>query len=139
MSSRGKGRRRIPMAARASHQLKAVIAVDIHSQHEAVCQSIKSLRDTAATLLASEKPTKRARRELLDTADTILSLQIDVQQAIPKIMPYNCTKYAVGRLQSESNSLHKTKENESTPCENLRSRFFHLYDHAIPLTENRSQ
>ena len=52
MSSRGKGRRRLPMAARASRQSKATIAVDIHSQHEAVCESIKSLRDTAATLLA---------------------------------------------------------------------------------------
>ena len=78
MSSRGKGRCRLPMAARASRQSKAVIAVDIHSQHKAVCESIKSLRDTAATLLASEKPTKHARRELLDTYDTLLSLQSDV-------------------------------------------------------------
>ena len=95
MSSRGKGRRRLLMAARARRQSKAVIAVDIHSQHEAVCESIKSLRDTAATLLAYEKPTKRARRELLDTADALLSMQSNVQQAIPKLVPSNCTKYAV--------------------------------------------
>ena len=62
-----------------------------------------------------------------------------MQQAIPKLTPSNCTKYAVGRLQSESNSVHKTNENESAPRENLRARFFHLYGHAIPLTENRSQ
>ena len=62
MSSRGKVRRWLPMVARASRQSKAVIAVDIHSQHEAVCESIKSMRDTAATVLASEKPTKRAQR-----------------------------------------------------------------------------
>ena len=62
MSSRGKVRRRLPMFARASRQSKAVIAVDIHSQHEAVCESIKSMCDTAATVLASEKPTKRAQR-----------------------------------------------------------------------------
>ena len=139
MSSKGKGRSRLPMSTRASRQSKSAIAVDIHSQHEAVCESIKSLRDTAATLLASEKPTKRARRELLDTADTLLSLQSNVQQAIPKLMPYNCTKYAVGRLQSESNRLHKTNENESAPRENLRAIFFHLCGHAIPLPENRSQ
>ena len=74
MSSRGKGRRRLPMAVCASRQSKAAITVDTHSQHEAVCESIKSMRDTAATVLASEKPTKRARRDLLDTADTLLSL-----------------------------------------------------------------
>ena len=102
MSSICKGRRGLPMAACASRQSKAVIAVDIHSQHEAVCESIKSLRDTAATLLASEKPTKRVRRELLNTADTLLSLQSDVQQEIPNLMPSNCTKYDVGRLKSES-------------------------------------
>ena len=62
------------MDACASRQSKAAIAVDVHSQHEVVCESINSLRDTAATLLASEKPTKRACRELLDTADTLLSL-----------------------------------------------------------------
>ena len=129
----GKGRRGLPMAACASRQSKSVIVVDIHSQNESVCESIKSLRDTAATLLAYDKPTKRARRELLDTADTILSLKSDVQQAIPKLMPFNCTKYTVGRLQSESNRVHKTNENESAPRENLRARFFHLCGHAIPL------
>ena len=89
------------MAACASRQSKSVIVVDIHSQNESVCESIKSLRDTAATLLAYDKSTKRARRELLDTADTILSLQSDVHQAIPKLVTSKCTNYAVGRLQSE--------------------------------------
>ena len=139
MSSRGKGRRRLLMAARASRQSKAAIAVDIHSQHEVVCESIKSLSVTAATILDYEKPTKRVHRELLDTADTILSLQSDVQQAIPKLMPSNFTKCAVGRLQYESNRVHKTDENESAPCDNLRARLFHLCGHAITLPENRSQ
>ena len=79
MSSRGKGRRRLPMAVRASRQSKAAITVDTHSQHEAVCESIKSLRDTAAMPLDFEKPTKRALRELLETANTLLSLQSDMQ------------------------------------------------------------
>ena len=74
MPNRGKGRCRLPMTALASRQSKAAIAVDIHSQHEAVCESIKSLRDTVATLLASEKPTKHARKELLNTADILLTL-----------------------------------------------------------------
>ena len=127
------------MAACASRQSKAAISVDIHSQHEAVCESIKSLHDTADTLLASEKPIKRACRELLDTADTLLSLQSDVQQAIPKLMPSNCTKYAVGRLHYESNRVHKTNENESAPRENLRAIFFHICGHDIPLPGDRSQ
>ena len=54
-------------------------------------------------------------------------------------MPSNCTKYAVGRLQSESNRVKKTNENEPVPHENLRARFFYLCDNAIPLPENRSQ
>ena len=106
MSSRGKGRRRLPKAARAILQSKAVIAVDIHSQHEAVCESIKSLRDTGATLLASEKPTKRVRRELLDTADTLLSLQSDVQQAIPKLMPSNIVLFTDRRHELRDRLLH---------------------------------
>ena len=139
MYIRGKGRRRLPMAVRASRQSKAAITVDTHSQHEAVCESIKSLRDTAATLLASEKPTKYVRRDMLDTDDTLLSLLSDVHQAIPKLVPSNCKNYAVGRLQSESNRVHKTNENESAPRENLRARFFRLCGHVIPLPENRSQ
>ena len=58
MSSRGKGPHRFPMAAFTSRQSKAAIAVDIYSQHEVLCESIKFLRDRAATLLASEKPTR---------------------------------------------------------------------------------
>ena len=54
-------------------------------------------------------------------------------------MPSNSTKYAVGRLKSESNRVHKTNKNESAPRENLRSRFFHICGHAIPLPDNRSQ
>ena len=62
MSIRGKGRCRLPMAAHASRQSKAATAVDINYQHEAVCERIKSLRDTAAMLLDYEKPIKCARR-----------------------------------------------------------------------------
>ena len=121
------------MDVRASHESKDAIAVDIHSQHEAVCESIKSLHDTGATLLAYERPTKRAHRDLLDKSDTLLSLQSDVQQTILKLIPSHCTKYTVGRLHSESNRVHKTNEKKSAPRENFRARFFHLYGHAIPL------
>ena len=98
MSSRGRRRRRLPMAALASRQSKAAIAVDVQSQHEALSNSIQLLRATAATILEAEKPTKRARKELLDTADTLLSLQGVVLQEIPKLIPSNCTKYSINRL-----------------------------------------
>ena len=109
MSDKGRGHRRLPMAAHASRQSKAAIAVTIHSQHIEVCNSIRSLRDAAATLLASENPMKRARRELLVTADTLLSLQGDVQQKIPNLMPSNCTKYSIRRLQSEADRIQMKK------------------------------
>ena len=72
MPRKSKEHRQLPMANRQS---KASVAVGVQSQYEVVCENIRSLRDTAATLLASEKPTKRARKEILDTANAFLSLQ----------------------------------------------------------------
>ena len=54
-------------------------------------------------------------------------------------MPSDCTKYSLNRLQSESNRLEKTNENESAPRDNMRIRYFSIYGHSIPLPENRFQ
>ena len=139
MSSRGRRRRRLPMAALASRQSKAAIAVDVQSQHEALSNSIQLLRATAATILESEKPTKRARKELLDTADTLLSLQGVVLQEIPKLIPSNCTKYSINRLQSESNHAQKTNESSVLPRDNMRTRYYNICGHEIPLPKNKHQ
>ena len=137
MSGKGRRNRRcLPMASLAGRQSKAAITVDIRSQHKEVCDNIRSLRDTAAELLACDKPTKRARKELLDTADTLLLLQDDVQQKVPKLLPSDCTKYSLNRLQSASNRLEKTNEHESAPRDNMRVQYFSICGHNIPLPEN---
>ena len=138
MSGRGRGHRRLPMAAAYVRKSKASIAVDIHSQHKVVCANILSLRDSAADLLASEKPSKRARKELLGYADTLLSLQGDIQQKILSLMPSECTKYSVTRLQSESNRLAKT-EYKSASRENLRPRFLCVKGYEFALPANRTK
>ena len=109
MSSKGKGRRRLPMAARVICQSKAATVVNVENQNAELREGIQSLRDSAASLLDSENPTKRARKMIMDTADTLLSLQNDVQQKIPHLVPSDCTKYAVKRLQSISNYEKKVQ------------------------------
>ena len=86
------------MAARDSRQSKAAIAVSVQNQNTDVHTGIQAIRDTAVSLLAVDNPSKRARKELLDSANTLLSLQSDVEKDIPSLIPSTCTKYAVKRL-----------------------------------------
>ena len=138
MSSKPKGRR-LPMAARDSRQSKATIAVAVQNQNIDVRAGIQSLRDTAISLLASDNPTKRARKELLDTANTLLVLQSDVEQKIPDLVPSTCMKYAVNRLQSDSNQQRKTCDEVTPPRDNMRVRFFSVVGRLIKLPQNRVQ
>ena len=68
MSDKGRGHHRLPMAAHASRQSKAAIAVTIQSQHREVCNSIRSLRDTA---LSKYIDIGQLTRLLILTADSI--------------------------------------------------------------------
>ena len=74
MPNKGKGHYRLPMAAHFSQQSKAATVVDIQYQNIEVHQGIQSLRNPTASLFDSENPTKRARKMVMDTADTLLSL-----------------------------------------------------------------
>ena len=47
---------------------KAAITIDIQSNNETVADTIVSLRNTAESLLESAVPSKRQKKQLLDTA-----------------------------------------------------------------------
>ena len=130
MSDQEKGHRR---------QSKAALCVDLQTQNRAVCEQIKSLRDTAVTLLDSEKPTKRARKELLDTAQSLLSLQNGIDEKIPALVPSCCTKYSLNRLHAVNNYHIKTSSNVCAPRDNMRPRTFKIGGESFPLPKNKVQ
>ena len=139
MSSKGKRRCRLPMAAHVIRRSKAATIVHVLKQNVEVREGIQSLRDSAASFLDSENPTKRARRMMMDTADTLLSLQGDMQQKIPQLVPSDCTKYAVERLQSISNYEKKVYDDVAPPRQNMRERYFYVAGRSIVLPINRIQ
>ena len=55
-------------------QSKAQFAVALQVHSRSINDQLKTLRDTAASLLEAEAPTKRQRRELLNSAESLLSL-----------------------------------------------------------------
>ena len=117
---------------------KAALAVTINSDNNVVNAGMQQLCDSAKALLDTENPTKRQRKQLLDTAQTLLSLQGDVQQKVPSLVPSNCTQYAVGRLTSVANRQAVTPHCLA-PRPNMRQRYFSVCNHDIPLPLNRSQ
>ena len=130
MSEQGKGRHR---------QSKAALCVDLQTQNRAVCEHIQSFCDTAVTLLDSEKPTKRARKDLLDTAQSLLSLQNGIDEKIPALVLSCCTKYSQNRLHAVNNHQTKTFSNVCAPRDNMRSRTFEIGGDSFPLPNNKVQ
>ena len=127
MSNKGKGKpkvRRLSIAAHGSCQSKAAIVVNVQNHNVDVHASIFLLRDSVASLLASDNSTKQACKEMLNTTNTHLTLQGDVKQKIPELIPSTCTKYAVNCLQSDSNYEKKTHGEVTQPCDNMRVRYF---------------
>ena len=139
MSSKRKGRRRLPMSALVIRQSKASTVVNVQNQNAEVREGIQSLRDSAASLIDSENPTKRARKMIMDTADTLLFLQEDMQQKIPQLVASDCTKYAVERLQSISNYEKKVHNDVTPPRQNMRLRYFYVAGRSIVLPHNKIQ
>ena len=105
----------------------AALAVTINSDNNVVNACMQQLCNLAKALLESEHPTKRQRKQLLDTAETLLSLQGDVQQKVPSLVPSNCTQYAVGRLTSVVNRQAVTPH-YLAPRPNMRQRYFTDFD-----------
>ena len=120
-------------------QSKAQLAVDLQTQNHSICDQIKSLRDTAASVLESEAPTKRIRKELLDTAESLLVLQSSVQAKIPELVPKDCTKYSLKRLHAANNHNVKMQFDVRPPRENMRVRIFTIAGKEFPLPANTTQ
>ena len=141
MSSKRKGCRRLSMSARVIRQSKASTLVNVQNQNVEVHEGIQSLCDSAASLLEvyPESPTKRARKKIMDTADTLLYLQEDMQQNIPQLVPSDCTKYAIGSLQSVSNYKQKVHNDVTPPRQNMRLRYFYVAGRSIVLPDNKIQ
>ena len=51
---------------------KAVIAVDVQNNNRSITEGIRDLCARAESLVESQVPTKRMRKSLLDSAETLL-------------------------------------------------------------------
>ena len=118
-------------------QSKAQLAVGMLNQNRTICDQIITLRDTAESILYTEAPAKRQRKELLATAETLLSLQNTVGEQIPELVPKDCTKYSINCIIADSTHLIKTQSNVCAPRENMRVRTFLIGKQEYPLPENK--
>ena len=118
-------------------QSKAQLAVGIMNQNRTISGQIIALRDTAESILYTEAPTKRQRKELLATAETLLSLQNTVEEQIPELVPKDCTKYSINRIIADSTHSFQTQSNVCAPRENMRVRTFFIGKQEYPLPENK--
>ena len=71
---------------------KADITVEIQTDNRAIGEGIVSLRDAAESILGSAAPTKRQRKLLVETAESLLALQNSVVGKIPDLIPDECTQ-----------------------------------------------
>ena len=79
---------------------KASMTVDLQVDGQAVEVGISRIRDVAQAMLDSEVPTKRQRKALVDTAESLLALKKAVVDKIPNIVPNDCTNYSLARIHS---------------------------------------
>ena len=80
---------------------KTVITVGIQSDNRAVADGIQLIRDKAECLLSTQSPTKKQRKELLESAKSLLQLQASVVQKLPDLIPEECSKYSLKCISSE--------------------------------------
>ena len=62
MAGKGRGNWCLPMVTNIRQQSKKAISVDIQYQDKTLYTSIRSIHNMAATVLASERPTKYTQR-----------------------------------------------------------------------------
>ena len=118
---------------------KAAITVSLQEDNRDVSNGIQSICDSAHSLLNSQHPTKRQRKELLTTAQSLLELHTSVEEQIPSLLPTECTKCTVQHIQSESEYKRKTRNDVSVSRNSLRVRHFEISGARIALPENRVQ
>ena len=115
---------------------KADMTVGIQTQGRAVSQGLVSICDSDRVLLQSEGPKKRHRKSLLKAAESLIQLQKSVVEKIPSLVPSDCTKYSLGRLQASNNQIANTASQVFATREKLRIRTFQVDGVAIPLPQN---
>ena len=130
---------RLLKASKRRRQSKAALTVDLQSHNRTIIDCVQTLRDTAVSVLEAVAPTKRQRKILLNTADTILALQGSVEAKIPEIVPQSCSKYSIARLRAANNQAIKTQLDVFAPRANMRVRTFSIAGDDYPLPENRIQ
>ena len=59
-------------------QSKAAITIDVQNGNHVINEGIMSMCDKAESILDSETPSKRQKKNLLDTAKSLLQLQSSV-------------------------------------------------------------
>ena len=78
---------------------KAALTVELQNINRAVSSGIKQLHAHAQNVLYRPLPTKCQRQLLVDAAPSLLSLQGTVKTKIPKLVPDDCTRYLLNRMQ----------------------------------------
>ena len=79
------------------------MTIDLQTDGRAVRDGISAIRDVAQSMLDSEVPTKRQRSNLVKKAESLIALQKSVVDKIPDLVPADCTKYALTRLNAANN------------------------------------
>ena len=118
---------------------KAAIAVDIQTDNRVVGDGLQLLCERAATILDTVAPTKRIRKSLLDTAESLLQLQGNIVKDIPTLILDDCTKYAIDRISREKAHETLTCVAALPPAHTTRLRTFDVGGVQIPLPFNRLQ
>ena len=118
---------------------KAVIAVDIQTDNRVVGDGLQLLCERAATILDTAAPTKRIRKSLLDTAESLLQLQGNIVKDIPTLILDDCTKYAIDRISRDKAHGTITRAAMLPPAHTTRMRTFDVGGVPIPLPLNRLQ
>ena len=82
--------------------------------------------DRAKSIFASDFPSKRQRKCLIETAESLLELQNSVVMKIPDLIPDECTQYALKYIRTMNDYEMKAHSNISAPRSNTRIRIFEV-------------
>ena len=89
------------------------MTVHLQADSYEVNHGIQSIRDSALSIFNAEHPTKRQRRQLLETAEFLL--QSGIEEKISSLLPSDCTQYNIHRLNTEENYNRNTRADLCTP------------------------
>ena len=91
--------------------------------------------DKTESLLDSNLPSKRARKVLLDAAESLLTLQNSVETKFPDLIPDECSHHYMYRIGAESS--HNQIVYETASRHNMRVRIFEEAGASIPLSTTK--